>query len=316
MCECTYKIIQKVHFSIDIYIYGTIFNGKRFISASKGINKKGEREKMNKFKKILLGTLSVLTLGLFVSVGTDVEAATVTKSYEITAYDGSDIISDSSRSMTTSVGDGTSNNVVFTVGSSITYDNSKGLAIGLASNGATNGDTKKFVVSIPSGYYVSSFTVKADNKTSARDINLASTASTTPMANTHASKTVKSSTATVSFIDDDARLDYTSAGGDIYINCGGSMTYYEVKLTLDVDSETNVETDEDSVNYTFDNYNIDLTKLTGTKKDGSVDYEDASSSDLRNFYVPYGTNTSGRVFKYVNSGTTVTALQHLVEIMA
>lgn len=72
------KLYKKCIFLlIYIYIYGTIFNGKRFISASKGINKKGEREKMNKFKKILLGTLSVLTLGLFVATGARVDAAII-----------------------------------------------------------------------------------------------------------------------------------------------------------------------------------------------------------------------------------------------
>ena len=41
---------------------------------------------MNKFKKILLGALSVLTLGLFVVAGAKVNAATVTN-YKITASD-------------------------------------------------------------------------------------------------------------------------------------------------------------------------------------------------------------------------------------
>ena len=37
---------------------------------------------MNKFKKILLGTLSILTLGLFVATGAKVNAATVTRTYD------------------------------------------------------------------------------------------------------------------------------------------------------------------------------------------------------------------------------------------
>ena len=197
---------------------------------------------MNKFKKVMLGALSVLTLGLFAVVGTKVNAATV--NYNVVAYtvsgetSSSNIIATGNRTKTTRINPSDENNtdsVVFSVGSSNTWGTDKGLSNGINVSSNTNASSRFYKVTVPAGYYISSFVVSTDAKTNVRELNLSANDSTTLIANTVSQNTVKSTTSNLEFVAEGKRMNYTNAGGDIYIHAPGSICVYSVNLTLQVD---------------------------------------------------------------------------------
>ena len=84
--------------------------------------------------------------------------------------------------------------------------------------------------------------------------------------------------------------------------CAIFEVYY---TTVDAITDEDAETDYGYI----ESYNIDVSKLTGTEKDQDNNYSQATADDLKNFYVPYGTNGSGKINKMVNTAPTVFALQ-------
>ena len=70
---------------------------------------------MNKFKKILLGALSALTLGLFVAFGTEVDAATANRTFNFDMTSLKDLVAGSNQDVSaTDSGTNTTMKVNFT----------------------------------------------------------------------------------------------------------------------------------------------------------------------------------------------------------
>lgn len=249
---------------------------------------------MNKFKKILLGVASVLTLGaLFVVTGAKVSAETI--KYSVVAYtvtgetSTSNIIATGNRAKTTRVNPNDENNtdnVVFSVGSSNTWGTDKGLSNGINVSSSTNTSSRFYKVAIPSGYYVSSFVVSCDAKTNVRALNLSSDGSSTALANTETPSTTKSTTTSLQFITTGKRLNYVDDGGDIYIYCGGSVCVYSVTLTLEVDVAG-----ENAVTATFD-------------ENGGSSVDNVILDEPGKFNLPAGPTYAGYIFNGWKTGNT------------
>ena len=172
---------------------------------------------MNKFKKILLGTLSVLTLGLFVVTGTKVNAATANRTFEFDMTSLKDLAASSNQDVSsTDSGTNTTMKVNFTNGGTAAMAKSGSGSTGYLTLAAS----ATYTLSITTGE-AGTLTMKLDTRGTAANKVL-----TLKQYHTSIAESNLDSTTSVS----------TSNGGNSYpFNLSANTTYY---FTYDVTSST------------------------------------------------------------------------------